>query len=184
MRIGQGVVPLLRSVEPLPSGAPRPQGRGLVMAALIGLGIGAAIIGVRLLRDGGSQNEDTGLGREVGTAYGKRMVDLPDGGQRWSDATGPLVLARHLGAREGYETLAAAMAAVHPNAPDTDDMAFLRVDGRTQVFALEAHDLEAVRSWDATAPDVIAYTSPDSGDVFAGPAATAGEVGSSGLARR
>lgn len=157
--------------------------KGLLIAAgvvaLVGAGIAAAIIGPGLIKP--SPPDD---GRSVGTSHGYRMVDLGGGRQAWTESDGGLSLGRHRGAAEGYASLADALAGARANQPNTDDMAFLREDGQVHAYQLKPFGLEAIVSFTATDPAVIAYTSPDSGAVFAGPAATAEERAANGLVDR
>jgi hypothetical protein len=155
----------------------------IALGALALVGIAAVVVAPRLIPGLGGGPVD---GRTVGTSHGYRMVDNGDGTQTWAETDGTLQLGRHRGAAEGYATLQQALAATHPNAPDTDDMAFLRDSAAApvQAYSLTGQGLDRYISFTATHPQVVAYTSPESGDVFAGPAASADDRAANGLVDR
>ncbi len=131
------------------------------------LGVAGAWLGAQISSGAGGATN----GREVGTAYGRRTIDKPDGTSEWAQVTAPLLLGRRVGAAEGYATLAAAVSAARPNTGN-GEMAFIRNGAAVDAYQLVSPDLKAVEAYRATGPDVIAFTSRESGDIFAGPAAT------------
>lgn len=136
------------------------------------LGVAGAYLGQKVCASNGTGAEPTG--REVGTAYGRRTVERPDGTAEWAQVTAPLLLGRQVGAAEGYATLSAAIASTRPNSGN-GEMAFIRDGAVIDAYQLVSPQLTAVEAYRATGSDVVAYTSRESGDIFAGSAATADE---------
>lgn len=153
----------------------------LVVGGILLGGALAAFIGYQLIHKGGSGDGGGGIdGRNVGDAIGRRMIDHGDGTSEWARVTVPLLLGRQIGAAEGYATLGQAITAAAPNSGN-GEVAFMREGAGVTAFKLDAPQLEAVESFHATAPAVVAYTTRMSGGVIAGPAATADERAVNGL---
>ncbi len=148
----------------------------LPMYVVFGVGGAAAgaMLGHLVAKDGGSSVPTPDPDRNVGVAYGRRMVDRPDGTSEWAETTVPLLLGKQIGAMAGYATLATALAETRPNS-GTGEIAYMRRDDRIHAFQLAAPGLEVVQGFRATAPDVVAYTTRESGRIHAGPAATTEE---------
>lgn len=146
--------------------------RAIVAGGALALlcGGAGALIGQRLL--GGDSGGSSG--QAVGIATGRKMIEHADGTAEWATVTAPLLLGKQVGAARGYATLTEAIAAAEPNTGN-GEMAFMRNDAGVAAYLLKAPGLEAVESFTATDPAVVAYTTRMSGDLIAGPAATAAE---------
>ena len=146
--------------------------RTLIIGGIVAAGA-LAFVGYKLLHGSGGGGGPAD-GRDVGTAYGRKTIEHPDGTSEWATVTAPLLLNKHVGAAEGYATLQQAVAAAKPNTGN-GEMAFVREGAGVTAFSLSSPGLEAVSSYEATAPSVVAYTSRSSNQLLAGPAATAAE---------
>lgn len=155
-------------------------GGGLARYAGIGgaLAVVGALIGHRLLDTGSASG--TPNGQNVGIAYGRKTIDHGDGTSEFAKVQVPLLLGARQGAAEGYATLASAIAATHPNSGN-GEMAFVRHGAVIDSYTLTSPELEAIEQYRATDPSVVAYTTRLSGDLIAGPAATAEERATSHL---
>ena len=143
--------------------------KALIIGGLLAGGALAAYVGHRLLAGGGSSD-----GRNVGVAYGRKTINHADGTSEWASVTVPLLLDRHVGAAVGYATLSQAVDAAKPNTGN-GEMAFVREGAGVTAFTLNSPGLEAVASYSATAPSIVAFTSRSSNQLLVGPAATADE---------
>ena len=150
-------------------------GGGLARYAGIGgaLAVVGALIGHKLI-DGASSGGGTPNGQNVGIAYGRKTINHADGTSEFAKVQVPLLLGARQGAAEGYATLAAAITATHPNSGN-GEMAFVRNGSMINAYTLTSPELEAIEQYRATDPTVVAYTTRLSGDLIAGPAATADE---------